>query len=228
MTPKNTFSYEYYQTILQQAKTAGYTFYTVGQFLDAGCPSEKAFILRHDLDAKPASLPGLLRAEKQLGVRSTIYVRVMANDFNAFNYMTLPMLLQAKAEGFELGLHTNFLEFATITGLDPFEVLKFETNAFRAFFDNKSLACHRDIHYTYNSLPWLQENWERVKAELGYEYEAYDERIMSSVLYVNEGYHPHLCWRNLTPEQAIETGKSICVMTHPHLWWETHPFEAGT
>lgn len=224
----NIFSFEYYQKFLQLARVSGYTFYTVGEFLAAGCPREKAFVIRHDLDVKPASLPALLRAEKQLGVRSTIYVRIMANDFNAFNYLNLPMLLAAQADGFEMGLHTNFLEFATIAGIDPFEVLKFETRAFGAFFQNKSFACHRDLNYTYNSLPWVVENWKKIQDELGYEYQPYDDRIMDAVLYVNEGYHPHLCWRNLTPEQAIDTGKSICLLTHPHLWWETHPFESGT
>lgn len=224
----NKFSFKYYSEFINQAKYAGYDFYTVGEFLSAGCPKEKAFVIRHDLDVKPASLPALLNAEKKLGVRSTIYVRVMANDFNAFNYLNLPMLLNAQSDGFEMGLHTNFLEFATIANLDPFEVLKFETDAFRAFFENKSFACHRDLNYTYNSLPWVVKNWQKIQSELGYEYQPYDDKIINSVLYVNEGYAPHLCWRGITPEEAIKTGKSICLLTHPHLWWETHPFESGT
>ena len=230
MTPiaNNNFSYDYYKSFLKEARDAGYTFYTVGEFLAAGCPKEKAFVIRHDLDLKPASLPAQLRAEMDAGVRSTIYVRVTANDYNAFNYLTLPVLLQAQREGFEMGLHTNFMEVATINDLDPFEVLKFETRAFGAFFENKSFACHRDLNYIYNALPWVFENWEKIQNELGYEYQAYDKRIIDSVLYVNEGYHPHLCWRKLTPSEAITTGKSICLLTHPHLWWEKHPFESGT
>ena len=224
----NKFSFDYYKSFLMLAADAGYKFYTVGEFFAAGFPKEKAFVIRHDLDVKPASLVALLKAEQEVNVRSTIYVRVMANDFNAFNYLTLPMLLQAQADGFEMGLHTNFLESATIMNLDPFEVLKFETNAFRAFFENKSFACHRDLNYTYNSLPWVVTNWEKIQTELGYEFQPYDEKLLNSVIYVNEGYSPHLCWRNMTPEQAIATGKSICLLTHPHLWWETHPFEAGT
>ena len=229
MPPQNNeFSYDYYKSFLLEARSAGYVFYTVGDFLKAGCPKEKAFIIRHDLDVKPASLPALLEAEKEAGVRSSIYVRVMANDYNAFNYMVLPMLVKAEQDGFEMGLHTNFLEFATINKLDPFEVLKFETNALRSFLQNKSVACHRDLNYTYNSLPWLEANWSKIQTELGYEFQTYDKRVMDSVLYVNEGYHPHLCWRNLRPEDAIRTEKSICLLTHPHLWWKTHPFESGT
>jgi hypothetical protein len=230
MTPpaNNTFSFSYFKSIIKMAREAGYAFYTVGEFLKAGCPKEKAFIIRHDLDQKPASLSAQLRAEMEMDVRSTIYVRVMANDYNPFNYLNLPVLLQAERDGFEMGLHTNFLEFATINELDPFDVLKFESRAFSSFFENKSFACHRDFNYMYNSLPWVVENWDKIKAELGYEYQAYDPRIMDSVIYVNEGYHPHLCWRFSTPEQAIATGKSVCLLTHPHFWWEKHPFEAGT
>lgn len=230
MTPQanNVFSYDYYKRFINEARNAGYQFYTVGDFLKAGCPKEKAFVIRHDLDVKPASLPAQLRAEIECDVRSTIYVRVTANDYNPFNYLNLPVLLEAQKQGFEMGLHTNFLEVATINNLDPFDVLRFETNAFGSFFQNKSFACHRDLNYIYNALPWVFENWDRIQNELGYEYQAYDQRIMNSVLYVNEGYHPHLCWRDLKPNDAISTGKSICLLTHPHLWWEKHPFESGT
>jgi len=224
---QNKFSHDYYSQILILALKSGYKFYTLSEFIDDGCPNVGAFIVRHDLDAKPRSFLPLLEIEEGLNVRSTNYIRITTNDYNLFDYITFPLIKEAEHRGFEIGLHTNFLEFATINGEDPFNVLRFETHALRSFFKNKSLAPHRDLNCIYNSLPWLEKNWSDVWGELGYDFHAYDKRIINSVLYVNEGYNPHLCWRNMTPEDAIATGKSICLLTHPHLWWEKHPFEHG-
>ena len=221
----NPFSLSYYEAIIARALDAGYSFHTLRGFLAAGAPSERAFVLRHDLDTKPASLWPMLDCEKRLGVRSTNFVRVMANDYNALGYTVLPKLRLAEAEGFEIGLHTNFVEFATIAGLAEMHVLAAETATLKAFFDVQGVACHRDVNYAYNSLPWLETHWAKVRLELGLAYQAYAPEIMERVVYVNEGLNPHLCWRGRTPEEVIETGRSVCLLTHGHWWYKDHPFE---
>ncbi len=167
----------------------------------------------------------MLDCERKLGVRSTVFVRVMANDYNALGYTVLPKLRVAEAEGFEIGLHTNFVEFATIAGLAERQVLAAETATLKAFFDIQGVACHRDINYAFNSLPWLEQHWEKVSRELGFTYQAYAPEIMKRVVYVNEGLNPHLCWRSRTPEEVIPTGRSVCLLTHGHWWYKDHPFE---
>jgi hypothetical protein len=151
---------------------------------------------------------------------------VTANEYNPFSYHVFPTLYWAKNLGFEIGLHSNFLEFATITGVDPYAALKAEISLLRSFFPAAdSISCHRDINYQFNSLPWLEAHWQTVKSELRLAYQAYEPRVLDNVLYVNEGLNPHLCWRKQTPEDAIKTGKSICLLTHSHWWYEKHPYE---
>ncbi|MBM3549480.1 MAG: hypothetical protein FJX54_21285 [Alphaproteobacteria bacterium] len=221
----NPFSHAYYRQVIARAKSAGYTFHTLKQFLEIGAPAERAFVLRHDLDTKPGTLWPLLECEREMAVRSTIFVRVMANDYNALGYTVLPRLREAEAGGFEIGLHTSFVEYATIVGLENMRVLAAETAALKAFFTVHGVACHRDINYAYNSLPWLEQNWSEVRRDLGLSYQAYAPEFLERAVYVNEGFSPHLGWRNLKPEDVIDTGRSICLLTHSHWWYRDHPFE---
>ena len=224
--PNNTFSIAYYKTILQAALDAGYSFVTLKEFVDLGCPEQKHFVLRHDLDKQPTSLAPIIDAERELGIKSTVFVRVCGCEYNPLGYAGYRAIKHAVDAGAEIGLHTGFIEFATITGESAEDVLVNELLTLRGFFDVNGVATHRDINYMYNSLPWLQQNWTRVKSHLNLVYEAYEPRIMSRLLYVNEGLNPHLCWRSMTPEQAITTGRSICMLTHPHWWYKDHAFEA--
>lgn len=222
---KSTFSLDYMRWFINLAKDQGYTFYTCKQYLDAGSPPTRAFIMKHDLDAKPATLPALLELEKECGIRSTIYARVTANDYNVMSYLVLPTLIQAEREGFEIGLHSNFLEYATINNLDPTTVLEAEVRLLKQFLNIRGMSTHRDLNYAYNALPWLEERWDSLKDRLDLDYQAYDKRLMDNTIYVNEGYSPHLCWRNKKPEEAIATGQSVYMLTHNHWWFKKHPFE---
>ncbi|MDA9792193.1 hypothetical protein N9C15_00905 [Schleiferiaceae bacterium] len=224
MKKSNSFSAGAYKKIITSALDMGYVFMTVKEFLENGCPKEKVFILRHDFDKKPQNCDIFINVERELGVRSTTYVRVANNEYNPFSYIVYPKLKKAEEEGFEFGLHSNFLEYAKFTGMRTEDVLTREWKALSAFFNIEGIACHRDINYTYNSLPWIEENSSFIN-DIGIKYQAYDEKLMSSVLYVNEGLNPHLCWRTITPEEAISTGKSICLLTHNHWWYYDFPFE---
>lgn len=222
----NCFTLDYYENILRLAKEAGYKFQTLQAFWHDGCPARGRFVLRHDLDANPVTLRGVLARERAQGVLSTVFVRVTTNTYNPFDYRTYPILVGARDAGHELGLHSNFVEFGMFHGLDPFAVLGAELDALRAFFGHvNSLACHRDLNYAYNSLPWLERNWDEVRRRFDMDYQAYDTRIMDSIIYVNETAEQKLGWRSWTPEAAITTGRSVCMSTHPHWWYARNPFE---
>ena len=235
----NFFSLSYYENIILSALDKDYKFMTLREYYDAGCPKEKCFIMRHDLDKLPSSLPAMLRVEEKHSVRSSIFVRVHG-DYNLFSPRVLLMIQEAQARGHEIGLHTNFMEFGRIVkrirhkrswqDFDTFDethrVLTDELMAIRSHFkDIDSIACHRDINYTHNSLPWLVENWGKLKEEHDLHYEAYEDKIFESAVYVNEGLNPHLCWRDKDPEDVMKTGRSLYLLTHSHWWFEEHPHE---
>jgi hypothetical protein len=220
----NNFSIDFLRSELKKAISLGYRFYTLQQFVDAGCPQEKAFVIRLDLDFKPQTLIPFIDLAKELNIIYTIFVRV-AGPYNIFWHPTSRCLTDAYEAGCEIGLHTTPVEWATIQKRDIKKTLMGELQALRALFPVRGIAPHRDINYMYNSLPWIHDNWTELSEELDLSYHSYEKRILDNVIYVNEGLSPHLCWRNLTPSQAVETGKSVCMLLHPHWWYVKHAFE---
>jgi hypothetical protein len=223
----NFFSLDYYGRILQSAQEHGYTAYTMEDFWHCERPPTHALVLRHDVDVRPHTLKQMLDVERKHRVRSTLYVRVAGAPYNFLDYSTYKVLKDAEAAGFRIGLHTNYLEFATINGRDPFRVLCAERAALVDHFDAHvvSVAPHRDQNYVVNSLPHLEQNWEQIKLDIGFKFHAYDKQLLGAVEYVNEGWELHLKWRNKSPEDVIPTGKSFVMMTHSHWWYKDHPFE---
>lgn len=227
VSPVNQFSLAYYETILRRALDAGYTFVTFRQACEGKLlkAPKKYAIIRHDVDAKPGRLNGILEVEEKLGIRSSNFVLVHDNTYSALAISVLPHLLDAERRGFEIGLHTNFVETATLMGQEPLDFFAKELSVLRNYFDVKGVACHRNIDYMYNSLPCLEANWPELRARHDLLYQAYEKGILDELTFVNEGLNPHLGWRGQTPEEVIASGNKFCLSTHPHWWHKTHAFE---
>ena len=218
------FTYKAYAGIIKAALESGYKVVTVNEFVKNFSKNELVLVLRHDLDKNPHSMYPMANIELGLGVKSSVFVRVMGAEYNPLGYGIVQDLQKLEKSGFEIGLHTNFLEFATYTKLDPLAVLSAEYSLLSSIYNIKGISCHRDINYQVNSLPYLQDNWKTIKEVTGLEYEAYDETIFGNLVYVNEGLNPHLNWRNYTPLEIIKQKKSIYMNTHNHWWYDVIPF----
>ena len=225
LSSNNFFSLEYYDKIIKEAINNGYTFMTLKEFFTSNHKNSKIFILRHDLDQKAHSLDNMLNVEKKYNVKSSIFVRPLTNEYNIYGYNTFKMLTNAQKEGYEIGLHTSFVEFSIINKLDCIKVLETELNILRNHFDVSGIAPHRDLNYMYNSLPELEKNWSLIKNKFDLIYQGYDKLLFESLTYVNEGFNPHLCWRNITPEEAMKNKQSIYLNTHSHWWFKDQAFE---
>ena len=213
-------------SILKSGVSAGYRFMTFREFV-AECPNtdqHRICLLRHDLDDKPQRLRLFLEAERIAGVRSTTFILVHTDKYNPHAYPLLKILREAERDGFEIGLHSNFLEAAKATGYNPETLLKNEVETLRGYFQISGVACHRNIDNMYNSLPYLEKNWPALRGLTGLTYHAYDAEIMNNLAFVNEGIMP-LGWRSLTPEEVIASGRSFCLSTHPHWWHKDHAHE---
>tara|TARA_Y200000002_G_scaffold380776_1_gene393098 strand:- start:3877 stop:4686 length:810 start_codon:yes stop_codon:yes gene_type:complete len=221
----NLFNLEYYDKFIKEAIDNGYSFMTLKEFFTKRPKNLKIFILRHDLDQKPHSLENMLNVERKYSVKSTIFVRPLTNEYNVYGYNTFKMLMNAQKEGYEIGLHTSFVEFSIINKLDRIKVLETELNILRNHFEISGIAPHRDLNYMYNSLPELEKNWSLIKNKFDLMYQGYDKLLFESLTYVNEGFNPHLCWRNITPEEAMKMKQSIYLNTHSHWWFKDQAFE---
>ncbi|MBF91557.1 MAG: hypothetical protein CMP34_01970 [Rickettsiales bacterium] len=221
----NFFSQDYYESILKKAIDSKYTFVTFRSFFkDLKKKRKKIAILRHDIDQKISRTKIFHEVEDSMKIKSTNFLLIHDVNYNCFDLNTLSLFLNAEKKGHEIGLHTNFVETSKILNLKPDLTLKKELLMIRNYFKVTGVACHRNIDYLYNSLPYLQKNWKRISKENNLLYDAYGHNLMSNNVFINESTN-HLGWRNHTPEDIIESGKNFILSTHPHWWHKEHPFE---
>jgi hypothetical protein len=221
----NKFKFEYLELILKYALDKSYSFVTLNEFVKLGCPSEGFFVLRLDLDFKPQTFKPFLNLIKTLNIVATLFVRVVG-PYNVLWYNNYKLIQSAANFNCEIGLHTSAVEWSIINENDPYKSLNSELALLRSFFEINGIAPHRDINYMYNSLPWLEKNWTKISKSYKLNYHSYESKIIDNVIYVNEGLSPHLGWRNHDPFDAIRTGKSVCMLLHPHWWYSDYAFEA--
>jgi hypothetical protein len=222
---RKEFTVEYLGKIIDAYVDEGYEFLTCYEFfsLDPELRKRK-FILRFDVDAKPERLPAIIECISKRSIKISVFWQVHG-DYNPFFHENYSILKQLSNDGHEIGLHSNFVEFAKYFDENPLDVLVRERRFLEVVTNSRVFghSCHRDVNYLYNSLPYLRE---QNLASLGFEYSAYDEIFNDSkTLYLNEGLNPHLTWRSLSPEEALKSQKNICLLLHPH-WWHTR-FHVG-
>jgi hypothetical protein len=222
---KNNFTIAYLENTFKTALDLGYKFLRIDDFIKAGCPQGKYCILRLDLDFKPAMLRPFTALSQKLNIPFTVFVRV-AGPYNIFWHPHFSAIDEAYKAGCEIGLHTTPVEWSIIQKRKVEDVFAGELNALRSLFPVTGIAPHRDINYMYNSLPWLNENWTEIKQSSKIDYHAYEERLTNNALYINEGFSPHLTWRNMPLHESFESGKNIYALLHPHWWYVDHAFEA--
>jgi hypothetical protein len=213
-----------YRQILEAFAASGYQAMTFTEYwrMPAG-ERNRLLLLRCDVDERLDRVPVLLEPQNGLGLRATWFIHVHAS-YNAFSYDGYDIVKRIVASGGEVALHSNFVEFATLMGEEPGDVLRRERAILEAICGRPVLghACHRDMNYVYNSLPWL-EACGGVQ-ECGFLWEAYDPLFTTeNILYVNEALVPrHLGW-SVDPEGAAQTGQNVCLFVHPHWWHRKYP-----
>lgn len=223
---RHAWSQAYYRQILSAFAVKGYQAMTFTEYHSLpAAERQRKLLLRCDVDERIDRVPVLLEVQRELGLKATYFIHVHAS-YNAFSYDGYDTVKRIVASGGEVALHSNFVEFATLMGEEPGDVLRREKAMLEAVCGRPVLghACHRDMNYIYNSLPWIEEHGI---SQFGFEWQAYDPIFTSdNILYVNEALTPrHLGW-SIDPEQAAETGQNVCLFVHPH-WWHRW-FPTGT
>ncbi len=222
---KNKFSIKYLKNILETAKNKNYIFMKMSDYISQDKDlNKKYFILRFDLDLEPKRLYPIVSLLKDLDIANTLFVRV-SGPYNFLWYPNFEVIKYASNNNSEIGLHTNHVEWSNLLSEPTEEVFFSELELLRSKFMVSGVAPHRDLNYTFNSLPWIEENWENIKKKYNLKYHAYEQKFFDNFEYVNEGFNPHLSWRNKEPLDMINSNKNIYMLLHPHWWYQNHPFE---
>ena len=226
-TNNNLFSIKYLRKILTKAISKNYLFLTMSEYLlYKNTSNQKLFMLRLDLDFKPERLIPIINLMKDLDLPLTIFIRV-SGPYNFLWYPNYEAIEFASKNKAEIGLHSNPIEWSKIIGYKTSEeVFSAELNILRSKFNVDGFAPHRDMNYSFNSLPWLEENWKKFKKKYSLKYHAYEKVFFKEFVYINEGFNPHLTWRRDNPFDKIEQNENIYMLLHPHWWHLNHPFES--
>ena len=202
------FSLTHYRATLVAYLQQGYFVGSFGEYLARGGDEilgRKQMLLRHDIDFSLAYLPGMLQVERELGVRSTSFVRVRAPNYQVDTEDSIAVVRQAHADGFEIGFHYEFGEHTT----DPKQQLEEDKRRLeRALGEPVSGAsCHKPASTGFRIDT-------RQVQQLGLQYEAYDERFMKPFKYISDSRRRWRegCFCRWLGEPALH------VLVHP-VWW---------
>jgi len=223
---RTLFSQEHYEAIIKAYKKRGYAFLTLHEYvIDRGSHHHKVVLLRHDVDKMFSRLTLFADVESTLGVKATYFIRLHA-DYNPFDYSKYGTLKHLLRAGHEVGLHSNFVQFAKIHGEDPIEVLRREVLCLRSILEQHfpGMAPHRDVNFVHNSIDLCTP---KVLEEVGLKYHAYQNDFFhdDEIMYVNEGGQRFLDWCQIRPDFPLLKNKSAYILTHPHWWFRLFPDE---
>lgn len=112
------FTYQAYRALLSLLREQGYAFRSYHDYESAS----RCVILRHDIDQSLSQAVRLAELEAEEGVRSTWFVLLRTDFYNAFSKAGTEALRRIRSLGHEIGLHFDEASYAP--ALEPDEVVQ--------------------------------------------------------------------------------------------------------
>ncbi len=131
------FTLSKYAKLCENLKDLGYKFLTFEEYFNS-TPSEKIVLMRHDIDnvVDHKICLRMAKIEKDLGVKSTYYTRVIPKVFN------LKTLNYIKLQGHEIGYHYEVLNLAKGSRNLALSLFKKQLSFLRQFFNIQTICQH--------------------------------------------------------------------------------------
>lgn len=209
-----SFRLSHYEYCLRSAKTKGYSFSLMKDFVNS--IRERVVFLRHDVDSEPELALNFSDIEKKLGIKATYFFRVHAGDnlFSLANYRVIKRIMQ---DGHEIGLHAE-TDFASLVGEHELSVLARGKTVLEAIAGKKisGVSMHEP---TRSVRPLKKSDFER----LGFQYDAYDAKFMERLKYISDS---SCRWREGCMCHFINSRvPRLYILTHPVWWFKQSPIE---
>jgi len=230
----NNFTFNEYKNIFQQALDNDYRIITLKEFFnDEYDPSELILVNRIDVDIKIERLKYFYEIFKDLNIKSSVYVRLHAPQYNLLSINNIKIIQDLLSIGCEIGLHTEMEDLKGLCGINQESAIKTEIRLLEAIFNTKihGTASHGDIT-GFNNLDF----WKKFNPHsLGLNYEAYENKLWNNCRYVSDSewtiwkaYHNGKLIENdrRSPIEHIkERVKILHLLTHPESWYERYIHE---
>lgn len=208
------FSFEHYAYIMSQFVKQGYEF---AYFTDTP-KSDRYIYLRHDIDRSLEKARALALLEKQLGIKSTYFVRLHSRYYNCYSFPGLKALREIRSSGHEIGLHTEFYDLAKIFGDDGMEVFAREKRILEEILQQpvRVFSPHRTSGSTntdeiHRHLKTLRKVHDMLCT--------FDEQFQRDVKYISDSSG---IWREGCPCGYLNTHPRLQILIHPIWWYRDH------
>ncbi len=228
------FTFEYYETIFQEALKKEYQIITLKEFFANEYDNNKKILVnRIDVDIRIDRLKEFYKIFKKLTIKASIYVRLHAPNYNLLSIGNINIIKDLIALGCEIGLHTELKDLQGYCNVNATKALKQEIALLESIFDTKiyGTASHGDMTF-YNNLDFWKEH--RAK-EFNLLYEAYDEKLWKNCLYVSDSEWTQ--WKAYKNGVLLENDrrdpiehmqdepKNLHILTHPESWYYNYIYE---
>ena len=195
------FSPDGYRQILDTARAAGYS---LNPLASASASQTPAMIVRHDVDLSLEIALRMAEAEADVGVRSTYFVLLNCDYYNALSVTGRTYLRAIVGAGHDIGLHWDSSTYPT----DHDRAL----HVFRREVETLADAAEVSVTCASQHVP---TDSPIIDVNAAIEVEAYADAIRHRFAYVSDS---SMAWRQHTPLDLIATGVDIQFVSHP-VWW---------
>lgn len=200
------FSYSSYHYLIELLLTHGYRF-----SLFTENPDEMHVYYRHDVDTDFLGTLELASIESEHGVHSTWFFLPDCTIYNLLSSDLFQVIDTLDKKGHSIGLHIDASRYPSL------EAMSDDMDEQYVFFSKrlpiqKIVSFHRPAQWLLNDIQidgWIN---------------AYEAKFYSDIVYISDSNRREF-WQETRLSDALDTGKSMTVLTHP-LWWHATPLDS--
>lgn len=232
------FTFQYIKDQLLSLQELEYDVITCEQYVHAKQTlSSKTIVLRVDIDFSLKKTAILLDIMRDLGIKSTFFLRLHAPEYNPLSFESHKIVKRIIDEGHELGYHSEIVDQAAIWNEDPEECLIRDLKTINSAFgvEVKGVASHGGSTGLNNLDFWKH----RKPSDYGLLYEGYDKEpaynLFQEAFYISDSEWTQ--WkaydkgklvvedRRSPAEHAAEGHELIHLLIHPDTYYFNHIYE---
>jgi len=204
------FTEEAYRSLLRLAKSR-YEFVSIDQF----STRDNVIFLRHDVDLSPHRAHALSKIESEENVRSTYFILLSSNFYNAFEQQVAKVLGDIAEMGHWIGLHFDCNRYSISDEQKLIRWIDFERSVLSRLLDIEVKAI------SFHNPTTVAKEFD--KDQYAGLVNAYGKNLMDGAKYVSDsnGY-----WRFEHLKEVLESGRygKLQILTHPE-WWQASPMK---
>jgi hypothetical protein len=197
----------------------------------------KVCVLRVDIDESPRKAFRLLDIFNRLNIKATFFVRLHANEYNAFGFEAFRILKLIQASGHEIGYHSEIIDQAAIWDEPAEACLKRDLKVLETILDQPvwGIASHGGRTGLNNLDFWKTHS----PKDFGAKYEAYSAQwgfdLFDKSFYISDSeWTRWKCYNRgslvpndfRTPSQHLaEAHHLLYLLVHPETYFDRHFYE---